>query len=190
MEVTRTEMDDELNATLHCEDGRVLRINIGNLLHTHGKVAAVASIPKVHGPRLRLAVDTRGHGGYKDVYQVSPKTWEVRSSSDTPVMNAPSARAAAMLRAMACAHEAVVRSRTRTAQEAFAEASAQEASAQEASAQEASAQEDPPPVTSPAVNSAPAEEDEDDDVVFSHEVSREERDREGRRNAISLDDDE
>lgn len=187
MEVTRTEMDDELNATLHCEDGRALRINIGDLLHTHGKVAAVTSTPNAHGPRLRLAVDTRGHGGYRGVLQMTPTTWRAHLEGH-PYFRASSARGAATQRAIASAANATARRRLRTA---GGDAPAQEASAQEASgdapAQEAPAQEDPPPVASPVVD--PVEE-EDDDVVFSHEVSREERDREGRRNAICLDDDE
>lgn len=174
--IVESDVTSSLDARLVLENGTEVFLNIGDLLHRHGRVADVFLNNEPNAPHVRLAVETRfANRGYRGVVETSDGQFEARVN-DIVICTSSTSREAAVRRAIAW-----LKAPKRTRPEANPPVPSVETK-NEGSEHGA---EEPPGVS---VNSQVDERS--DEVIFTHEVTREERDAEGRRNAISLDDDE
>ena len=175
--IVESDVTSSLDARLVLENGTEVFLNIGDLLHRHGRVADVFLNNEPKAPHVRLAVETRTENrGYRGVVETSDGQFEARVN-DFVICTSRTSREAAIRRAIECTNKAPKRTRT--------EAIPPVPSVETRSQVSEHGAEEPPGVS---VNSQVDERS--DEVIFTHEVTREERDAEGRRNAISVDDDE
>ena len=174
--IVESDVTSSLDARLVLENGTEVFLNIGDLLHRHGRVADVFYNNEPDAPHVRLAVETRAEKrGYRGVVETFDGQFEARVN-DIVICTSRTSREAAVRRAIAW-FNAPKRPRPEAISPAPSVTAKNEASEYGA--------EEPPGM------SAKSQVDEHgDEVIFTHEVTREERDAEGRRNAISVDDDE
>lgn len=229
LRIVETDVDHTFEARLVLENGQEVHLNIGDLLHEHGRVFYLTTAKDSRGPSLRLAVETRGPSrGYRGVVQTDDGTFSAVVDGRI-VCTVPTAREAAIARALTISRT-VKRPRTTPTTSMSVAKDSGVVDTTEAppsvppSIDSSRIQYDPnaspysptsepsnggpqyeynpnassyfptvpsPPVTGSVENTrvdAPFDDgDPDDEVVFTREVTREERDSEGRRNAISLD---
>ena len=174
--IVESDVTPTLDARLVLENGTEVFLNIGDLLHRHGRVADVFLNNEANAPHVRLAVETRAENrGYRGVVETYDGQFEARIR-DIVICTSRTARDAAIRRAVVWS-----KAPKRTLPETPLPVPYVETKSEgfEHGAEE------------PPHMSVTGQVDErGDEVIFTHEVTREERDAEGRRNAISVDDDE
>lgn len=177
--IVQSDVTATLDARLVLENGTEVFLNVGNLLHRHGRVADVLLSNEPNAPHVRLAVETRAENrGYRGVVETAGGQFEARVNG-TVLCTSRTAREAAIRRAVEWS-KVPKRTRPETPPVATVE------TRNRGSENHASSSDEPFHHTL-----GNGQKDESgDEVTFTREVTREERDAEGRRNAISVDDDE